>query len=81
MSKIDGRSSPTTSFAPNYDYSGPNGLCGINGTVPLFPVKTLHVAAGSTIGFAAAYMSKLNGNINEEQDFSEVRTLLNAYHL
>ena len=70
---LTNRHSPTTSFAPNYDYSGPNGMCGFNATMPLFPVKTLQVAAGRTIGFAASYMSKINGNRDEETDFSEVR--------
>jgi hypothetical protein len=61
--------SPTTSFAPNYDYSGPDSMCGFNGSMPLFPVKTMQVAAGSTIGFAASYMADSR---KEEEDFSEV---------
>jgi hypothetical protein len=47
-------------------------MCGFNGTIPLFPVKTLQVAAGSAIGFAASYMADSR---KEEQDFSEVRTV------
>jgi hypothetical protein len=44
-------------------------MCGFNATFPLFPVKTLQVAAGSTIGFAASYMAD---NRLEEKDFSDV---------
>jgi len=46
--------SPTTGFYPNYDYSGPDSVCGINGTKPLFPVKTLTVEAGSTVEFGVS---------------------------
>ena len=42
---------PTTSFDPNYDYSGPHGMCGFNATKALFPVKTLTIEAGSEITF------------------------------
>jgi hypothetical protein len=43
--------------------------------MPLFSVKTLKVAAGSTIGFAASYMADSR---KEEQDFSDVRDLPQA---
>jgi hypothetical protein len=52
-------------------------MCGFNGTMPLFPVKTLQVAAGSTIGFAASYMADSR---KEEQDFSEVRTVPQEFY-
>ncbi|KAF1833489.1 hypothetical protein BDW02DRAFT_599068 [Decorospora gaudefroyi] len=45
---------PTTSFAPNFDYSGPDSMCGFNATKAIFPVKTFTVAAGSTIGFGVS---------------------------
>lgn len=45
---------PSTSFLPNYDYAGLDGICGFNGTKPLFPVKTLRVKAGEMIGIGAA---------------------------
>ena len=45
--------SPTLDFGPGFDYSGPDSMCGKNATTPLFPVKTLKVEAGSTIGFGA----------------------------
>ncbi|KAF2827236.1 hypothetical protein CC86DRAFT_405374 [Ophiobolus disseminans] len=45
---------PTTSFNPNYDYSGPNSVCGVNGMKPLFPVKTLTVEAGKTVEFGVS---------------------------
>ncbi|KAF2831422.1 hypothetical protein CC86DRAFT_463311 [Ophiobolus disseminans] len=67
----------TTSFAPNYDYSGPQSMCGFNATTPLFPVKTVQVAAGSTIGFAASYMAD---NRLEEQDFSDFDPAFKMYH-
>jgi len=49
--------SPTTGFYPNYDYSGPDSVCGINGMKPLFPVKTLTVEAGSTVEFGVSRQS------------------------
>lgn len=57
-------------FGPNFDYSGPAAMCGPNGTLPLFPVETLKVAAGSTIGFGAAGQSRDFGD--ESKDMSDV---------
>lgn len=45
-------------------------MCGENGTLPLFPVKTLKVAAGSTIGFGAAGQSRAYSD--ESKDMSDV---------
>ncbi|KAF2677479.1 lytic polysaccharide monooxygenase [Lentithecium fluviatile CBS 122367] len=45
---------PTATFGPNFDYAGPPSMCGPNGTLPLFPIKTLKVEAGSTIVFGAS---------------------------
>jgi len=50
------RYSPTANFNPNNDYSGPNSMCGHNAIKPLFPVKTLKIEAGSTIGFGAMHV-------------------------
>lgn len=49
---------PTTDFTPNHDYDGPDGMCGRNATLPMFPVKTLKVAPGSTIHFVNSYMTE-----------------------
>ncbi|KAL1604989.1 hypothetical protein SLS60_004532 [Paraconiothyrium brasiliense] len=64
------RPSTTQKFAPNWDYSGEAAMCGENGTLPLFPVKTLKVAAGSTIGFGAAGQSRVGSD--ESKDMSDV---------
>ncbi|CAI6336172.1 unnamed protein product [Periconia digitata] len=71
---------PTTSFAPNYDYSGPESTCGFNATLPLFPIKTVQVKAGSTVGFGAMYMSAKNGNIDEHTDFTDFDPSFYMYH-
>lgn len=44
-------------------------MCGRNATHALFPVETLKLEAGSTIGFAAAGMKH---SYNEHDDFSDV---------
>jgi hypothetical protein len=60
-------------FAPNWDYSGEAAMCGPNATLPLFPVKTLKVVAGSTIGFASAGQWR-ESPYDESQYFGDVRT-------
>jgi hypothetical protein len=51
-------------------------MCGFNDSMPLFLVKTVRVAAGSTIGFAASYMTDSR---KEEEDFSEVWPSLGCF--
>lgn len=51
-------------------------MCGFNGSMPLFLVKTVQVAAGSTIGFAASYMADSR---KEEEDISEVWPSLGCF--
>jgi len=63
-------------FAPNYDYSGEAAMCGPNGTLPLFPTKTLKVAAGSIFGFGVAPQSR-NGS-DESKDMRNVCTLITS---
>ncbi|KAJ4355571.1 uncharacterized protein N0V89_003591 [Didymosphaeria variabile] len=70
--------STTKKFAPNWDYSGEAAMCGENGTLPLFPVKTLKVAAGSTIGFAVAGQSRLSSD--ESKDMSDFDPSFYMYH-
>jgi hypothetical protein len=65
-------------FAPNWDYSGEAAMCGPNATLPLFPVKTLKVVAGSTIGFASAGQWR-ESPYDESQYFGDVRTAA-RYH-
>jgi hypothetical protein len=69
--RLSGHSPSTTfMFGPNWDYSGAAAMCGPNGTLPIFPVKTLKVAAGSTIGFGAAGQSRDLGD--ESKDMRDV---------
>lgn len=72
------RASTTSVFQPNYDYSGIAAMCGDAGQLPLFPVKTLKVAAGSTIGFGAARQTGRSDS-DESKDFRDVR--LSISHL
>ncbi|KAF2439178.1 lytic polysaccharide monooxygenase [Karstenula rhodostoma CBS 690.94] len=72
------RPSTTSMFGPNLDYSGASAMCGPNGTLPLFPVKTLEVAAGSTIGFGAAGQSRDIGD--ESKDMSDFKPDFWMYH-
>ena len=46
-------------------------MCGPAGELPLFPVKTLKVPAGSAVGFAAAGQSR-SGDYDESKDFKDV---------
>jgi hypothetical protein len=66
--ETDKKSRPETSFYPNYDYQGPDVICGFNGTKPLFPVKTLKVEAGSLISMGSKFMS----GGDESKDFTPV---------
>jgi hypothetical protein len=55
-------------------------MCGRNATKPLFPIKTLKVEAGSTIGFGAMGQS---GSYEEDKDTRAVsrpmRELMSSY--
>ena len=68
------RPSTTNIFGPNYDYSGISAMCGPNGSLPLFPVKTLKIAAGSTIGFGVAGQTR-EGDWDESKNTKPVRSL------
>ncbi|OAG03265.1 uncharacterized protein CC84DRAFT_1178758 [Paraphaeosphaeria sporulosa] len=70
--------STTSLFSPNWDYSGAAAMCGPNGTLPLFPVKTLKLAAGSVIGFGAAGQSREFGD--ESKDMSDFDPNFWMYH-
>jgi hypothetical protein len=62
-------------------------MCGNNASLPLWPIKTLKIAAGSTIGFAAKGQSM--NRRDESEDFTDVslttcpyvgeRTLMGRY--
>ncbi|KAK4107577.1 lytic polysaccharide monooxygenase [Canariomyces notabilis] len=65
-------------FQPNYDYSGPSAMCGNNATLPLWPIKTLKIAAGSTIGFAAKGQSM--NRRDESEDFTDFDPSFYMYH-
>ncbi|KAJ4290556.1 hypothetical protein N0V90_010773 [Kalmusia sp. IMI 367209] len=53
-------------------------MCGVNATLPLFPVKTLKIAAGSTIGIAASGQSRIGSR--EDQDFADFNPSFSMYH-
>lgn len=57
--------SPTPDFSPNHEYSGPSSMCGRNATKPLFPVKTLKIEAGSTIGFGVMPSNSQNEHLDK----------------
>lgn len=69
------RASTTSVFQPNYDYAGIAAMCGDTGELPLFPVKTLKIAAGSTIGFGAARQTG-RSDYDESKDFRDVYNTL-----
>ncbi|PVI01056.1 lytic polysaccharide monooxygenase [Periconia macrospinosa] len=52
-------------------------MCGRNATLPLFPVETLKIEAGSTIGFAAA---SIKSYYKEHEDFADYDPNFRIYH-
>ena len=47
-------------------------MCGRNATTPLFPIKTIKLAPGDTIGFGAMRQSAKFGGRDEDKDMSDV---------
>lgn len=70
---------PTTHFGPDFNFGGPDQMCGRNATLPSALVKTLKIAAGSVIGFRSKGQSNTN-NGAENLDLSDYNPNFSMYH-